>query len=331
MAKRKTRRQRSWHKKTFLHPVTVFALMCIGVAMIGLTIKALALNVTVVAKVSAPPPSSPAIIRIISPISEPWLQRTVAQGNNPKTALFTNTKAVTLTGDCPAGSHILVYRNNIFVGATSCIGDPTFSITIDLVPGLNLIRADVYNITNDQGPASQPIYLDYEPPPSQQPITASNELKLSSDFDYLGFLVGQRASWDVIIRGGTPPYKLSVNWGDGKSLGYSVSNEGTTNIRHTYQQASGPEGFPIHIEVTDASGQEAELNLVSLISKPNSYQAKQVAQANAALHPSFLERTKKWLWAAWPAYVVVLLMMISFWLGEREEYYRLVRKLRRRK
>jgi hypothetical protein len=329
--KRRIRRARPLHKKIFLHPLAVFLILCAGVVLLGTSLGASATDISVVATVAAPLPSAPARVHIVSPISEPWLQQTVAQGNSPKTAIFTNTKTVTLTGDCPADTHIQFYRNGLFAGVTSCIGDPTFSITIDLVPGLNIIKAKVFNITNDEGPVSDPIYLNYQLPPSQAPVINTPFLNLSSDFSYLGFLVGRQASWNVIVNGGTPPFHVSVDWGDGNSYSYAEPNNGTVDIRHTYKKASGPDGYEIVVRVTDSKGQKATLNLLTIISNPNTSQAHKIALANAALHPGFFARLKRWLWLAWPAYIIVLLMLISFWLGEREEYYRIVRKFRRRK
>lgn len=307
-------------------------LLCVGVLLVTTTIQALALSYSVTARVPAPLPPTPAVIQIAIPVHTSANHNdrddhpTASQSaTTPQTAIHSDDKTITLAGDCPKDSHIKIYVNEDLRGVAPCIGDPTFSIEIDLVPGLNKITARVFNITEDEGPLSQPIYISYDVSPSagQSPL-------LTTNFQYFGFLVGQKGNWDITVAGGTPPYSFVINWGDGSSSNYDLLNPGVLPISHVYKKASSNTGFVISVNATDSVGQTAVFQLLTVVSDRGSHQASLVAIANSSLSPPLITQIRKWLWVEWPAYLVLVLMVTSFWLGEREEYRRLIRRVQRR-
>lgn len=352
LIKQKIRRRRSLHKKFLMHPSFLFLLLCVGVLLVGLTMKAFAVSLTVSAKVSAPLITTPAVIQIITPKITTATSRPAAaipsnvttgvaptqDAKTPETAINVIEKTITLTGECPKNSHLEFYKNGTLAGVAPCIGDPTFSIELDLVPGMNAISAKVYNITGDEGPISQTLYANYESlvPASTTsaetsgalaPIKKTSKttpLSLTTNFTNLGFYVNQEGQWKINITGGTAPYIIDIDWGNNEKTQMVQITDGDFNIKHTYTRASDTSGYVITIRAIDSKGSPATLQLMSIISDKGSPMAGKVDQANAKQNPSFANKFKRWSVIAWPAYLVLGLMIISFWLGEREEYKKLI-------
>lgn len=372
--KRHIKSRRSLPKKFLLHPSFAFLLLCVGVLLIGITIRAFAVSLAVSAKVSAPFITTPAVIQIITPTittatTEPLTaipstatttSASVQDAKTPESAVVVIEKTITLNGECPKNSHLEFHRNGVLAGVAPCIGDPTFTVTLDLVPGLNSIVAKVFNITDDEGPAAQNLYISYTPlvAPTTTPsstatsttdTTATNTsnsnsaaktstkkqtvkpLNLTGDFADLGFFVNEKGKWDLNVTGGTAPYKIKVSWGDGNTEELVVGKEGDFSVSHTYTKASDRTGYVISIQAEDSNNNPAIFQLISVISEKGSDIGRQVEIANSRLHPSIFSQLKRWLFVAWPAYVILILMLASFWLGEREEYKKLVGRFRRRK
>ena len=340
--KQRIRNRRPIHKRFLLHPAILFLLLCVGVTLLIVSVQALADSLTVTAKVSAPLPDSPAVIQTVAPMDQPTQTQAAAPADSVDTAIHVSDNQVLLNGECPADSHIEFYRNNIFAGVASCIGDPTFSIEINLVNGLNLIVGRVFNITDDEGPISQNLYVYYDIPTApvvSSPVTGTNPATstnpqppsvflLYSDFRYLGFYTNQKASWNLSLKGGVAPYTFNMDWGDGKKSTLIRPDATPFAITHTYTKASTNTGYTITVSVTDASGNKAVMQLLTIISNTNTHTAGQIAVANENLNPSLFKQLQRWLVVAWPAYIVLALMSVSFWLGEREEYSRLVNRIK---
>jgi hypothetical protein len=145
-ARKAIRSKRPIHKRIALQPITVLLLLCVGVLLCALTIRALAADtVTTTAVVPAPPLTQPADI------------------TNPTDGYQTTTQAITVSGTCPNNSYVNLSDNNIFTGTDTCASG-TFQISLDLLSGSNQLQVQDYNITNTAGPASSPIVVIYTPP-----------------------------------------------------------------------------------------------------------------------------------------------------------------------
>lgn len=134
---------RPFHKRVFLHPVSVMILLCAGVIILGSTFPGLAATFDVTATVSAPTPSTPAFI------TSPYHQQHTPQPE------------VMVAGTCPAQSYVKLFRSTVFSGVGQCI-DNSFNIQTTLTPGENELNAKVFNITNEEGPVSPPVIVYYD-------------------------------------------------------------------------------------------------------------------------------------------------------------------------
>jgi hypothetical protein len=305
-------------------PTIVFLLMVVGVLLVGWTFQATADDIHVTAKVSAPLPPGPAII--------------TSPGDGSR---FTDVP-ITVSGTCPTDTYVKIYRNDFFSGTAICTTDGNFTLDIDLFPGQNKLDAKVFNITDDEGPGSTPITVFYDvpqqptgsstgeqatPQPSAgtsapAPATPANPFTIKTDIAYRGYKVGQSIEWNFEVSGGVPPYALNIDWGDGTNSVVSQKDAGKVSVNHRYKKVGdGTKGsYKVKISGSDSEGRKTFMQ-VFLIIVP-------------AGVPGFVSNTLpagphingSWLKLIWPAYMVVILMAVSFWLGEREELAELARR-----
>lgn len=121
-------------------------------------------------------------------------------------------------------------------------------------------------------------------------------------------IVGSNWQWQVRVAGGVPPYKVTVDWGDSSTNTYTTDGSGLS-VNKTYRVAGS---FKPVVRVTDSGGNSAagEFQLLAIV-KPLDVAATTSA---AGIAPAII----KYLWFIWPIYGVIVLMVISFWLGELE-------------
>jgi hypothetical protein len=305
-------------------PYIILILLCVGVLLIGWTLQAAADNLTVSAQLHAPLPASPANI------------------TSPADGSHFSSVPITVSGTCPQDSYLKLYRNDLFSGTAICTNSGDFQLQTDLFPGANHLKAQVYNITDDPGPAGNIITVYYDvpqqptnplqqsitsngnPPKNSQPATSSAQsaqpFEIQSDYNYRGYKVGQDITWQFEISGGKAPYAINVDWGDGTNSVVSQNGAGKYNLSHRYKSVGreAQSSYTIKVSGSDSDGRQTSLQMFLVV---NPGLLGFVANTLPSPHVS-----NKWLLVAWPAYAVVFLMAVSFWLGEREELLILKRR-----
>jgi hypothetical protein len=286
-----------------------------GVLLVGWTFRAGADDIVVTAEVHAPLPSGPAVIEV------------------PTDGAHFSAVPITVSGSCPAdgtGAYIKLYRNNAFSGTAICNVSNHFELQSDLFPGANKLMAKIFNKTDDPGPDSNTPIVYYDVPiqptqPSQPGLpVAQAPFLITTNFHYVGYHVGQSVKWELVITGGNAPYALNVDWGDGTNSVLSRKAPGTFTVEHRYSQEGNADmsSYKIKIKGSDADGRQAFLQLFAVVNP-----------GRGSLVGPIQLPPNNWLWVAWPAYLVILLMATSYWLGEREELLNLRRagRLRQRR
>jgi hypothetical protein len=129
-------------------------------------------------------------------------------------------------------------------------------------------------------------------------------LTVSSDYRYQARYPGELWSWNIMITGGASPYSIDITWGDGKTT-HESNIQAAYNATHVF--LSSGTYHPI-IHVSDHAGQSATIQTLA-VSK---------ASAVDFSHSTSFGDFQSYLWIIWPAYITILLMIISFWLGEYE-------------
>lgn len=230
----------------------------------------------------------------------------------PRDGATITTLPVTVTGICPNGTIVRIFKNNVFAGAAECKSG-SFSIIIDLFTGTNELVARVYDALDQQGPDSNIVRVTY--PVSE--ASSSNRISLTSNFAKRGANPGEQLVWPISLSGGVGPYAVTVDWGDGKTPDViSQETPGVFDIKHVYDTAGT---YVVIIRATDKNGDLAFLQLVGVANG-------QITDKNAQGGASTKTNEKvKILWL--PMLLSIPLIITSFWLGRRYELKALRDKL----
>lgn len=225
-------------------------------------------------------------------------------------AVFTGVP-ITVSGLCPTGLLVKVFANNIFVGSTVC-SNGSYSLQISLFSGQNDLVARVYDALDQAGPDSNTVTVTFNDAQFSQ---FGTQVSLSSVYAERGAPPGTELDWPVLLNGGTGPYAISVDWGEGSpSELISVANPGTVTLKHTYKTAGI---YTVIVKATDKNGEIAFLQLVG--------QATGATQSNSTKSNNgnvVIEKDVIW----WPAVAMLPLILAAFWIGQRHG----IDKIRRR-
>jgi hypothetical protein len=221
------------------------------------------------------------------------------------------TSPITVSGSCPSGTLVEVYKNNIFAGSTPCDSNQTYTIQVDLLYGQNVLTAQVYDVLNQAGPISNSVTVFYDAtPPIAAPGTFLNfsgaQLILNTDAAYRGSFPNQQLNVPVTVIGGTAPFAVNVQWGDSTNNVIPVSSNTTFNTAHAYKK---PGTYKITLQGTDSKKLVAYLSVAAIINgKPDIS-----AAASTGKPPS------NKLLILWPLFATAATLVASFWMGERRE------------
>jgi hypothetical protein len=232
-----------------------------------------------------------------------------ARITSPSTGQTFQVNPITVVGTCPAKTLIKIFKNGILAGSTVCQASGNFTLPIDLLIGKNDLTALAYNANDQAGPDAPAVTVTLNVPSGG--IGFSTELIIQSTSYYRGAQPGDEVTWPVELVGGLGPYAVSFDWGDGTSDLLTRTAPGPFTLKHTYKKVGGYLGsYPLIIRATDTAGHTAYLQLTSIINQST-------GKAAAGFTPPASPLNK--LIVIWPLWIVLLLMIVSFWLGERRE------------
>ncbi|HLZ14835.1 MAG TPA: hypothetical protein VKQ34_02475 [Candidatus Saccharimonadales bacterium] len=285
--------------------------------LVSVVLTVVALCITAAAPVSAtiPPPgpsSGSAGLQGTVPTPAP---KTPASISTPTNGQVFTVMPITVSGICTTGLLVKVFANNVFVGSAECING-SYSLQVSLFDGRNDIVARVFDSLDQAGPDSNVVTVTFNN--VQFSGTGVPQLTLTSAYARRGANPGEALIWPITISGGTAPYAISADWGDGKPPGLSSQQfAGTFNISHTYNNAGV---FVVIIKATDKNGQTAFLQLVG---QANGAVTQSTTQSTNN-GPSIITKTEV-LWV--PAALMIPFIAVAFWLGRRYELTELRRHL----
>ena len=295
------------HSSHTSYPLVLLLLLLVGLLLFNWTSFATGLDYTVKAKVPAPALTEPAIIL------------TPTDG-----ASFSSTPIV-VNGRCPVDSYVKLTRNGLFSGVALCQPDGTFHIQTDLFVGTNELSAQDYNITDDPGPSSPSVNVQYSPPATSKPApkptspeAAPAPFVISSEFLFKGYHVGQSIIWQFSLTGGSAPYAVHIDWGDGTGDTLSRTSAGEFGVSHIYVKATTRQNsYVVKAEASDGAGNKAFVQLLAIV---NPDAAAATAPGSGGGNLGNTSSISNFLKVVWPTYGVSLLLLSSFWLGERREF-----------
>ena len=167
---------------------------------------------------------------------------------------------ISVVGSCPSGSFVEIYKNGIFAGVAVCTNG-SFTLSVSLVPGKNALVARVRNVTNLYGPDSATVNVYYDLA-AGSPAANFPALVVTTDRLYIGTFINKPLAIKVTIIGGTKPYALKTDWGDGSSSLLPRDASGEFSLQNTYPSSGNK---IIKITVTDSSGQTASVQTLAVI------------------------------------------------------------------
>lgn len=293
------------------HEHTSYVPLLILLSFVGLALT----SFTVAAYTPGPESGSIGLSGTV-PTNPPTVAATI---DSPKDQQRFASSPITISGTCPAGTLVEVFKNDIFAGSSVCSSEGLYSFDIDLLIGQNIIVARVYDALNQAGPDSNKITIYYDALPVQTgsvtPLDFGGAaLLLNTDAVFRGAFPDETLTIPVDILGGTAPFALNIQWGDSTNKVVPRNDNVGFTVDHVYEK---PGTYQISLQATDARGRVAFLTVAAIINgQPGS------VIAAVAENTSTVSR----LLALWPLYTSLVAIVISFWLGERREKRILTKK-----
>jgi hypothetical protein len=185
---------------------------------------------------------------------------------------------------------------------------------VSLFSGQNELTAYQYDDLGQASPISNAVTVSY----NNASFTAFGAtMTLTSNYGRRAANPGSKMVWPLQLSGGSGPYAMSIDWGDGGSPELkSLPLAGNIDIDHVYKQAGV---YTVTVRVVDANGVSAFIQLVAVANgtpPPSAAADSSTAAAKTAM-------TVVW----WPAVVCMVLLIPTYWLGRRSMMVTLHRKL----
>ncbi len=299
----------------------IFALVCVVI----LVSKASAESYDVTATIHFPAPTNQAVI------------------NNVINGTKVNNATLLVSGTCEAlapNGTVSIWRNGIAIGSAPC--DGTFSITVSLLEGANTLIARSASVSGLYGPDSAPVTVILElPKPLPTPISTSTPTptpanpgtvnEVSQNFGAASNLTATPAqafstldtseliTLIVKVVGGSTPYTIYINWGDGSEETRTVDQPGSYQFSHKYAKDGA---YTVKGVVRDVLGATTTFDYAVVSQKPTANTNNQAA--DLALVGSDKQRSSRLsIW--WPLIYIIIGASIAF-LGYRLGVMRTRRK-----
>lgn len=266
---------------------------------------------TATALIPPPGPSSSSVgVEATLSSAAPSQAATIA---TPVSGTTVTSIPVTVSGLCTTGLLVKVFANNVFVGSVMCTNG-SYQLQADLFNGENDLVARVYDALDQAGPDSNVARVTFN---DSEFLNFGTRVTITSNYARRGANPGEELDWPITLAGGTPPYAVSVDWGDGKGADLqSASFADTITLKHVYSEAGT---FNVVVKATDAHGTSAFLQLVGVAN--GAISANSAGSSNAG--QTKIRTVVLW----WPVAAMLPLIAITFWLGRRHELYTLRKHL----
>ena len=224
------------------------------------------------------------------------------------------TLPITVAGLCQNGLLVEVFKNDVFSGSVQCVGG-SYSIQIDLFSGRNDLVARQFDALNQASPDSNTVTVTFNDSlPGGGP-----RISLTTAYSKRGAAPGDTLTWPITISGGTPPFAISVDWGD-KSTPDLLSRDSAGDIllQHIYNQSGI---YNITIKASDSKGQAAFLQVVGIGNGP-------IQQTTATPRPEATVTSSTRILII-SLIVAIPLLLSSFWLGKKHQLQVIRTRIRR--
>ncbi len=243
----------------------------------------------------------------------------------PSSGQKVSDSQLTISGSCLQDNYIEAYRNDVYAGMSICDQQGRFSITIALVPGENNIFIRTRDALGQYGPNSKSIKVFFT-----QSAKSTDPLVIYTDPTQIQIPLKESLNLKYKILGGTPPYSITANWGDGGPDDLLTKNEaGDYSINHVFAKAGT---LTVRLNAIDSQASTSSVQTVIIVNPAPNAEALSVgacsetgsgASSNfddlknsctAAIGTSIVDRVL-------PVVAGAGLLTASFWLGEQVIYH----------
>jgi len=161
------------------------------------------------------------------------------------------TSASTLVaGSCPIVSPQVVVQILVdasVAGSATCDSTNDFALPVTLSSGVHTLVAKTYTITDQSGPAGNPVHVTV---PTSAAIAAATPVKLVADTPFSSLDSDASVNWSGIVSGGTAPYHIHIDWNDGKQDNFTTADSRQSLSHHYIKFAS----YNPLVTVADSAG-----------------------------------------------------------------------------
>ena len=235
------------------------------------------------------------------------------QSSNP---MQTVSYGPTFTGIAPPDSLVVAtIHTNPYYCHTYANSQGYWSCTFDQIipPGTHTVDITVHT------PAGQTINLApfhiLVVAAAPKTVAEMSKFSISTSYAYQVYQLNHQVTLNLHINGGIAPFAFTVSWGDGTISTYVEQTNKDFSVDHTYTHLNASTAsMPVKIAAVDSDGNTSSLQVDTVLHNPNF-----VGSTAGSGRTGFLQRIRPWLTVLWPGYIVILLMVFSFWLGERQE------------
>ncbi len=253
---------------------------------------------------------------------------------------LTDKDIIEVNGTCAVGTFVVVKDNDSIAGSTNCTTAGTFNLMIQIQLGANVLSALNYDDINQSGPAtpvinitakSTTISTPVQNQPQKKPVLPDNpsvipdvqpDLGDCSSFKPINipvttephiavvclprlFFPGIQQVMGILTWGGTPPYAVNINWGDGSEdtlLSIPTAGYRTVTFQYAFSDA-----YRIEFRLTDKNDKTAYVQTTAQVSGS-------VKKPTTSIVSNIVNTP--WFKTPVPLYLTAVAITLGFWGGD---------------
>jgi hypothetical protein len=183
---------------------------------------------------------------------------------------------IVVSGTCPIidpAIIVAIYNNDVLAGSAPCSPGGTFSVSIQSINGTNALVPKIVTITNEIGASGSTVTVTWLAPSPDHSDSPGIDPGMTN-FDSIGLPLrvvptdifaiinaDGNTTWRGRFAGGTSPYQIQVDWGDGHTDTFTVNDTSEQTYRHDYEKV---QSYDITIEVTDVDQSTATMHVAGV-------------------------------------------------------------------
>lgn len=243
----------------------------------------------------------------------------VPEITSPTDGMTISGDSVNVSGTCPVITPaiiVAIYRDSTLIGSTECRADGAFFVAVPLAYGANVLTATVVTITGGIGGTSAPVTVTHPQPVIPtiggqsvgQLADMALPIHITSPDKFVLLGPDGSAAWHGSISGGTPPYAVSIEWGDGETDKHTITDHAERLYTHRYGTLHP---YSITVRVTDARDGTSTFRTVAVTLALHALQG--VKDSGSGQLPPLMVFIDKYMWQI---YIVTLSGLIFLWYLE---------------